>query len=269
MKKSRFSPETGVRLASGGDKFGSWSRSRRVRSSLGGLTDLLGLAGRATVESGTSQTLLVETPGVTAAACRLADNRQGVWCRPATPGAVTVHRGDGPVHVVCEKEGYETTAVTVEEEFAAATLGNVILGGAVGIFVDAVSGAAQRYPDKLVGWMKPTQFASPEDAAAREAAKKAYEESAAAAAAHRAEPPPTNRTPGLASRRRPGAPADPPAPPATPAPSHPARLAYTSTRHALFSSRSSHLAELHPSTCSLFFRARSHDLTPFFVRAEN
>jgi hypothetical protein len=192
VKKCRFSPETGVRLASGGDKFGSWSRSRRVRSSLGGLAGLLGLAGRATVVSGTSPTLLIETPAVTAAACRLADSRQGVRYLPATPGAVTVRRGDGPVPIVCEKEGYETTVVTVEEEFAAATLGNVILGGAVGIFVDAVSGAAQRYPDKLVVWMKPTRFATPEDAAAREAAKKASEESAAATAAHRGEPPPTN-----------------------------------------------------------------------------
>lgn len=160
-------------MASGGHGSGLRSKAKRVRSSLGWLAGLLGVAGCATVVSGTSQTLFIETPSVTGAACRLADSKQGVWYLPATPGAVTVRRGDGPMHVVCEKEGYETTVVTVEEEFAAATLGNVIPGGAVGIFVDAVSGAAQRYPDKVVVWMKPTRFATPEDAAAGEAAKKA------------------------------------------------------------------------------------------------
>ncbi len=143
------------------------------------------LGGCATVVSGTSQTIFVETPGVEGANCRLTDSKKGSWYLPRTPGGVTVQKGDGPLNIVCEKPGYETTTVSVEEEIAAATFGNIILGGGIGIFVDAVSGAAQRYPDKVVVWMKPLAFASPSEETAWHAAKREQEEAAARAAAAR------------------------------------------------------------------------------------
>jgi hypothetical protein len=154
---------------------------RRLRKVCVPLAGVIPLAACATVVSGTSQTLFVETPRVTGAACRLSDSQQGTWYLPSTPGSVTVRKGYGPLHIVCEKDGYETTIVSGDEEFAPATLGNIVLGGAIGIFVDAASGAAQRYPDKVVVWMKPLRFTSPEEGTAWEAAKRAYEESSAVA----------------------------------------------------------------------------------------
>jgi len=137
------------------------------------LAGVIPLAACATVVSGTSRTLFVETPRVTGATCRLSDSERGTWYLPSTPGSVTVRKGEGPLHVVCEKDGYETTIVSVDEEFAPATLGNIVPGGGIGIFVDAAFGAAQRYPDKVVVWTKPLRFVSPEEAAACEAAKPA------------------------------------------------------------------------------------------------
>ncbi|MCX7631531.1 MAG: hypothetical protein N2038_14985 [Geminicoccaceae bacterium] len=153
------------------------ARPRRSLPGIGALASLL-LAGCATVVSGTSQTVFVETPGVEGASCRLTDSNQGSWYLPRTPGAVTVQKGAGPMNVVCEKQGYETTVVTVEEQLAPATLGNIILGGGIGLFVDAASGAAERYPDKIVVWMKPLSFASPEQEAAWNAARQAQETAA-------------------------------------------------------------------------------------------
>ena len=37
-------------------------------------------------------------------------------------------------------------------------MGNIILGGGIGIIFDASSGAAQRYPEEVVIWMEPEEW---------------------------------------------------------------------------------------------------------------
>lgn len=46
----------------------------------------------------------------------------------------------------------------VDESLVPATFGNIILGGGIGILVDAASGAAQQYPDQILVWMEPDDF---------------------------------------------------------------------------------------------------------------
>ena len=60
--------------------------------------------------------------------------------------------------ITCTKPGYKSTTVSIEEDIAGATFGNIILGGGIGIIFDASSGAAQRYPDKVVIWMEPEEW---------------------------------------------------------------------------------------------------------------
>lgn len=134
------------------------------------------LTGCATVVSGTSQSLFIDTPHVEGASCKLADSKDGQWYLKDTPSSVTVSKGNGPMQITCNKAGYATTSVSVEEGFAGATLGNVILGGGIGIFVDAASGAAQRYPDKIVIWMKPKSWKSAAERKEWEAEKAKFEE---------------------------------------------------------------------------------------------
>jgi hypothetical protein len=126
----------------------------------------LSLTACATIVSGTQQSLFVDTPHVEGAQCQLKDSKAGAWYLPSTPGTVTVLKGNGPMSIVCKKGGYETGVVSVDEDVSGATFGNILLGGGIGIFVDAASGAAQKYPDQVVVWMKPQHFAS---AAARKA----------------------------------------------------------------------------------------------------
>lgn len=122
----------------------------------------------ATIVSGTQQTIFIDTPGAEGASCKLNDSKNGSWYLPSTPGSVSVLKGNGPMNVVCTKKGHNSGVVSASEDMSGATLGNIILGGGIGIFVDAASGAAQKYPDKIVLWMKPKQFSSP-------AAKRAWE----------------------------------------------------------------------------------------------
>lgn len=133
------------------------------------------LGGCSTIVSGTQQSVFIDTPFVEDAKCTLKDSKSGSWYLPATPGSATVTKGNGPMHIVCKREGYKTGQADVDDEFAGATLGNIILGGGIGILVDAASGAAQKYPDKIVVWMQPNSWKSALQKKEWEAAKAAYE----------------------------------------------------------------------------------------------
>lgn len=123
-----------------------------------------GLSGCATIVSGTGQSLTVVTEkGVDGANCELTDKKGGKWYVPHTPGTATVRKGDGPMTIVCKKDGFKTSTLMVDESVTGATFGNILLGGGVGILVDAASGAAQQYPDQVVVWMEPEEWES-EDA---------------------------------------------------------------------------------------------------------
>lgn len=118
----------------------------------------LSLSSCASIVSGTQQGMFVDTPDVVGASCKLHDSKAGSWYLKDTPDTVTVQKGNGPMNIVCTKEGYDTATVSVDESVAGSTFGNIILGGGIGIFVDAATGAAQKYPDKVVVWMKPQKF---------------------------------------------------------------------------------------------------------------
>lgn len=118
-------------------------------------------SGCATITTGTSQSITISTEkNVTGAKCELTDTKGGQWYVNNTPGTVSVHKGDGPMTVICRKDGYKPATLIVEESVAGATLGNILIGGGIGIFIDAMSGSAQRYPDQIIVWVEPEQWDS-------------------------------------------------------------------------------------------------------------
>ena len=132
---------------------------KKTKASLA-LTFACLLGACSTITTGTTQPLTVETAKVSGAACTLTDTKGATWRVQETPQTVEVTKGDGPMTITCTKSGYKEGKVVMQEVFAGATLGNVILGGGIGIIVDAASGAAQEYPDKVVIWMEPKSFSS-------------------------------------------------------------------------------------------------------------
>jgi hypothetical protein len=123
-------------------------------------------SGCAIITTGTDQGIRVVTkPDVTGANCALIDSKGHTAYVPNTPGTTYITRGDGPLTITCRKTGYKTTSTQIEEGMAGATMGNVILGGGIGIIFDAASGAAQRYPDQVDIWLEPAVW---EDEAARQ-----------------------------------------------------------------------------------------------------
>ncbi len=127
------------------------------------------LTGCATITTGTTQSMLVDTFNAQGANCKGVDAKGREYYWPNTPSATTVQKGDAPMIITCEKAGFKKTVHTVHETFVGATLGNIILGGGIGILVDAISGGAQEYPNVV-------KFPLiPEDDAPEEA-KKTYQE---------------------------------------------------------------------------------------------
>jgi hypothetical protein len=131
------------------------------RASLSLLLVVLGtmLAGCATVVSGTTQTIGVNTDPE-GADCQFT--RKGVLVGRVnpTPGTIQIGKDYESVSVLCQKEGFDDTAGVIGSEFQAMTLGNILLGGIIGVVVDAASGAMTKYPDVVTFTLIPKIFDS-------------------------------------------------------------------------------------------------------------
>ena len=120
----------------------------RASVSLLTLAAIGSLTGCASIVSGTSQVVSVETlhtgGNLAGASCKL-ENDKGVYY-VTTPGTVTVHRAYGDMNVKCEKAGFDPGLATVKSSTKAMMAGNIVFGGFIGAGVDAASGAAYDYP---------------------------------------------------------------------------------------------------------------------------
>ncbi|MCG8493015.1 MAG: hypothetical protein MI743_15450 [Sneathiellales bacterium] len=114
----------------------------------------LALGACSTATRGTTQQIFVDTKEVEDAKCTLK-NHKGQWTVESTPGTATVPRGGGAITVDCEKPNYKKSSQVVAENFEEMTLGNVLIGGIIGIAVDAASGAAFKYPERVSVYMEP------------------------------------------------------------------------------------------------------------------
>ena len=144
-----------------------------------GLVLLAATGGCASITNGTSQSINVNSdPGE--ADCTLTrDGRELATIK--TPAPVKVKRESRTIHVLCRKEGFRDGETTMDARFETATLGNLILGGVVGLAVDAASGAYQRYDGLVMVHLTPL----PPTAAAQPATTPAPPVPTAAAASSR------------------------------------------------------------------------------------
>ena len=64
------------------------------------------------------------------------------------PARLTVPRHKDNIVVSCALDGYEQSNEVLASSFTGATLGNILLGGIVGVIIDASSGANNKYPER-------------------------------------------------------------------------------------------------------------------------
>lgn len=125
---------------------------------------LLALGGCATIIKGHNQTLSVFT-NPSGATCTLTRDSETVGVANPTPASVVLDRSVDTANVICKKDGYFDEMSTLSSSFHGMTFGNVLLGGLIGVAVDAASGAMYEYPESITISLTPKSFSS---AAARD-----------------------------------------------------------------------------------------------------
>ena len=131
--------------------------STALRAAL--LAVLVAASGCATVVKGTDENVTVMTEP-SGAACDLDRDGHTIAVVRSTPETIEVDRDKDDIVVTCNLANHDTTVGRLKSEFGAATFGNILLGGVIGVAVDAASGANNEYPDSITLIMKPNTFKS-------------------------------------------------------------------------------------------------------------
>jgi hypothetical protein len=105
------------------------------------------LCGCASVIKGSSQDISLSTTPNDGATCTLNSSR-GEWTA-TTPAQINVKRSKNDIKVHCTKDGFQEASTVIPSEFEPWTLGNLILGGVIGLGVDASTGAINKYPSTV------------------------------------------------------------------------------------------------------------------------
>ena len=116
------------------------------------------LSGCASIVSGTSQSILVNTnpPG---ASCEFVREGNVIATLPSTPGGVTIRKTKHDIILRCNKEGYQQASYYTHSGIEQMTYGNVIIGGAVGWGIDSATGSDNHYDDFVNVSMVPDPIA--------------------------------------------------------------------------------------------------------------
>lgn len=109
------------------------------------------MTGCSTIANGKNQAVNFSTGAVEGADCLVTGGRDGALREEfQTPAKVQIRRAKTAIDVECNKVGYQTATRTVESQMEGTTAGNVVVGGFVGLGVDAMTGAMFKYPDTIM-----------------------------------------------------------------------------------------------------------------------
>jgi hypothetical protein len=137
------------------DDAGPWGGMRTVSLIALAVVSSFLLVGCATIVKGTTQTVAIDTPGVPGAVCTISSQNGPKMV--STPGTVVLDKGSTALPIQCTKQCYLTGSSVIPSGTEAMTAGNVILGGVIGLGVDAATGAMNKYPDMVTVAMMPDQ----------------------------------------------------------------------------------------------------------------
>lgn len=112
------------------------------------LVSLSTLTGCATILSGSSQTITLQT-NPDGARCELQREGRIIGAVESTPGAVTIKKTKHDIDVICVKPGFSQSKEFAKSGVEGAVFGNILLGGFIGWAVDSAAGTDNKYPDVI------------------------------------------------------------------------------------------------------------------------
>lgn len=116
----------------------------RISTALAAFGMLAFGGGCSSVLEGTTQDIVVSTKP-SGADCDFVRGGHTIARVSPTPGSATVDKTRHDITIQCELEGYRKATYLNKSDYAAASFGNLIAGGIIGVGVDAVSGAQNKY----------------------------------------------------------------------------------------------------------------------------
>ena len=132
------------------------------------LTAAVSLSACSTIVNGSNQMVKFDTGEVVGADCvATGGSSNSVNERFVTPAEVKIPRSKKILIIECNKEGYQTGEERVGGQVEGSTGGNILIGGPIGVGVDALTGAIYKYPDTIsipmtrVGRSTPTVTGEP------------------------------------------------------------------------------------------------------------
>ena len=104
----------------------------------------LALGACSTIADGTSQEIVINT-NPAGADCVLERKGTNIARVNPTPGSALVAKTKDDIMITCSKDGFDKATIRNKSQTTWVTLGNVLLGGAVGWGVDSATGADNKY----------------------------------------------------------------------------------------------------------------------------
>jgi len=111
---------------------------------LGPILTICLLGGCATIVKGTTQTISIDTPGAPGAKCILSSTSVGTK-KVTTPVNITVDKGSNNITVTCKKRCFHDGKGVISSNVEGMAAGNIVVGGLIGLGVDAATGAMNKY----------------------------------------------------------------------------------------------------------------------------
>ncbi|WP_125461797.1 MULTISPECIES: hypothetical protein [Rhodomicrobium] len=118
------------------------------------LMGVLCVAACSTITRGTTQAVAINTPGVEKAECELRSEGIGTLTI-VTPASVVLEKSMHSVQVSCRKKCFTNGEGVIASSTEEMTAGNILVGGVVGLAVDASSGAMNKYEPQIAIAMNP------------------------------------------------------------------------------------------------------------------
>lgn len=109
---------------------------------------LLPFTGCATIMEGSGQSVTIATDPA-GALCNVDRAGTHLGTVANTPGSLRIDKSKNDLAVSCTKDGYQTASVNQSPKFVGTTFGNVLIGGLVGVVVDAATGSNFEYPTEV------------------------------------------------------------------------------------------------------------------------
>lgn len=114
------------------------------------------ITGCATIVKGTTQAVAVESPGAPGAQCELSSDGIGTQTL-VTPATLVLEKSQHNISVTCRKACFQDDVGIIASYGESMAVGNVLVGGVIGLGVDAATGAMNKYADRTTIVMLPIQ----------------------------------------------------------------------------------------------------------------